>query len=287
MIIVKLFHGLGNQMFQYAFSVGFQLKGIEVKYDLSFFDEYEVHNGFELSHVFEDIKIPLVTGRDVLHFLESKIVDGQRKFSLLPDKKIVREAKEDEFSYDNSLQHLDDTFFSGYWQNESYFNPYKPEIQKAFTFKSIDNHDKRNIKLLNHIQATNSVSIHIRGGDYLGKPSFINLKAEYYTRAINQIKQLESEPVFFVFSDDTSWAKSLIKEKNVVFVTHNKGANSYLDMQLMSMCKHNITANSTFSWWAAWLNKNTNKIVIIPSKWFTTPVDVSGLLLPSYIHMEV
>jgi hypothetical protein len=146
------------------------------------------------------------------------------------------------------------------------------KIRTDFQFNKIT--DEVNLNHIQKIQDCNSVSLHIRRGDYISiqknASKFIALDIQYYENAIKKISSLISNPIFFVFSDDVDWVKQNLKSE---FETHyisnnNTKTTSYIDMQLMSMCQHNIIANSTFSWWAAWLNSNTNKIVISPSKWF-------------------
>lgn len=136
--------------------------------------------------------------------------------------------------------------------------------------------NEKNQKILEKITQTNSVSIHVRRGDYYNNESAFKIHGnittkKYYENALEFIKEKVKNPVFFVFSDEFEWVK-----KNLYFFSNygevhiidwNKGFDSYIDLQLMSNCKHNIIANSSFSWWAAWLNKNKNKIVISPKKW--------------------
>lgn len=117
----------------------------------------------------------------------------------------------------------------------------------------------------------NSVSVHIRRGDYLlRKHSKIHglCSLEYYLQAIQFIKSKSKDPVFYFFSDDIPWARENFCNPSYKFVDCNSGSNSCLDLYLMSQCKHNIIANSTFSWWGAWLNRNKEKIVVAPSVWF-------------------
>jgi Glycosyl transferase family 11 len=176
----------------------------------------------------------------------------------------------------------------GYWQSEKYFIDCSKLIRKDFTFKN--ELDSYNLKLKSKIDKTNSVSIHIRRGDYVNN---LNTNAthglcsiDYYIKAVNYITERIESPYFFVFSDDIEWAK-----KNIMlnfpcqFISHNIGSKSYLDMQLMSLCKHNVIANSSFSWWGAWLNSNDNKIVIAPRKWFAVNTDICDLIPSNWISL--
>ena len=126
-----------------------------------------------------------------------------------------------------------------------------------------------NTQIFEKIEKTNTVSIHIRRGDYLKDKQRNNIcNVEYYKLAIEKIKTYIEHPSFFVFSDDINWCKENFQNEEFNFIDWNTGNNSFIDMQLMSNCKHNIIANSSFSWWAAWLNINSNKIIIGPMYWF-------------------
>ena len=154
------------------------------------------------------------------------------------------------------------------------------ELDKAVeVLEEIQNIDKTNeellkqiLEILNEIENSNSISIHIRRGDYMS-PENYNMYGciatpTYYKKAIKVIEEKVENPTFFVFSNDMDWVKKNIQiNSRVFYIDINSGNGSYKDMQLMSNCKHNIIANSSFSWWGAWLNENKNKIVIAPKKW--------------------
>ena len=167
----------------------------------------------------------------------------------------------------------------GYWQSEKYFKENANLIKKDFTFKnSIESH---NISIASEINKTNSVSIHLRGRDYINKPATKKIHntcgLKYYIDSVKYILMHVEDPYFYIFSDDLEWAYSFFKdiEFQHKFVEGNSwNKNSYEDMRLMSMCKYNIIANSSFSWWSAWLNDNPNKIVIAPHRWFA-PLDMN------------
>ena len=161
-----------------------------------------------------------------------------------------------------------DSYIQGNWTDERYFKQIENIIRAEFTPKN--KLDKKNQKILELIQEKLSVSIHVRRGDYITNKAnaktfgFVGLN--YYVNAIKKIKKSVSDSVFFVFSDDINWCQDNLSplSKNMHFIDHNKGKNSYKDLLLMGACKHNIIANSTFSWWGTWLNTNTNKIIIKP-----------------------
>jgi len=160
----------------------------------------------------------------------------------------------------------------GYFQNDQYFKNIVSEIRNDFSFKKPLT--GKNIDLSKKIKTSESISIHIRRGDYLtnknATSNFITCNIDYYKNAIEYISDRINNPEFYVFSDDPVWVKNNINfvDHPVSYIDWNNGSDSYIDMQLMSLCKHNIIANSSFSWWGAWLNSNMEKIVIAPSKWF-------------------
>jgi len=138
------------------------------------------------------------------------------------------------------------------------------------------------------MQQCESVAIHVRRGDYTSNAysaSFGTLADSYYKTAIERINAGAQQPVFFVFSDDIEWCRNNLQLHNAIFIEHNKGVDSYKDLVLMSHCRHNIIANSTFSWWGAWLNQNPQKIIIAPRIWFgKTYYDGIQPVYPSRIY---
>lgn len=287
MVIILSFGGLGNQMFQYAFSLQFLQQGKVVKLDTSPFNNTPYHQGFELEHVFPNAKINYAIPKDLFHFVESYLDENkQRQYKIRKTCTLVNEHGEMEFTYKKELKLLDDAYFIGYWQHRKYFNSYSEILRDRFSFKKLKK-DDINYSILREIQHVNSVSIHIRRGDYLQSSIHRALSLDYYRQAISLIQSQVSAPIFFLFSDDKDFAKQHFNGNNIIIVSHNKGANSFRDMQLMSLCRHNIIANSTFSWWAAWLNANPKKIVVTPDKWFTREKDVSGLLLQGWKKIKI
>lgn len=164
------------------------------------------------------------------------------------------------------------TYFSGFYQTEKYFKDFREELLKDFTLKGKLN--KKNQEILDKINSTESVSIHFRRGDYTKKKfqkTFGTMSNEYYTNAIKTIEEKTGKKLtLFVFSDDIKWVKNNVKFNfETVYVDVNNDKQGYFDLELMKHCKHNVIANSSFSWWGAWLNENPNKIVIAPSRWVT------------------
>lgn len=242
--------GLGNQMFQYALALSLRYEGIDVQLDTSLYDSLKMHNGYELERVF-GIREPVI---------KQKWIHTLWRISNRFD--IPYLIKRDNFKYDNSIYTTRALYYNGYWQNEHYFKYIEKIVREFFQFKGLDN---RNKEFACEISQKNSVSIHIRRGDYADFGMTI-INREYYAKAILNITERVGNPYFYVFSDDMKEAKLLMGCLDVPFqiVDFNLGADSYKDMYLMSKCHHNIIANSSFSWWAAWLNDNSYKIIIAP-----------------------
>jgi hypothetical protein len=178
-------------------------------------------------------------------------------------------------------------FYFGGWPSEKYFLSVKDQIVKDFTFTTPT--DPQNVRHIQDINGSNSVSIHVRRGDYLNDNNMelfgrVCTKG-YYEKAINVIKGKVDDPHFFVFSNDADWVRSNLHMKNVTYVTCNYGWNSWIDLYLMSLCKHNIIANSTFSWWGAWLNANPDKIVISPSRYLNNDSGHTDVYPESWIKI--
>lgn len=283
MKIVNILGGLGNQMFVYAMYLA--LKEMhpdeEVYLCRRSCNGYPLHNGYELGNVFNvnapeaslwqliSVAYPYFnykTWQLMSHFMP------QRKSMLLGTTLIP-------FDYGN-VTTKDDAFYDGYWQNEKNFLPIRDKVLKAFTFPPFEN--ERNIELAKLIASKVTVSCHVRRGDYLKEPVYAVCTEDYYKKAITEINNLVSPELYCVFSDDIQWCKdNLINvigdNKEIIFVDWNKGENSFRDMQLMSLCNHNIIANSSFSWWGAWLNNHNDKIVIAPKVWMNKPIVNSPL----------
>jgi len=285
MVIIKLKGGLGNQMFQYAAAFHHILKGKEVKFDISYYDNDSRHGGYWLEKAF-NINLVKATKRDVFYFLEKAInEEGNLGYRLKKNRILVEEKPEEWFTHNAYLMHLDDTYFNGYWQNINYFKENEKEVRDLFQFIRIDDTDIVNLSVKERILNCNAVSIHIRRGDYLQSPVHLDLDLSYYENAIELIKSKVADPCFFIFTDDMKWAKENIVKDNIHYVEANGKDRCHLDMYLNSLCKHNIIANSTFSWWGAWLNKNPKKIVISPKRWLTTTQQPNSLMLKKWMYL--
>lgn len=273
MITIILQGGLGNQMFQYAAAKALAAKwNTQVRQDLSIF---KIHQHKSWCRPYE---------------LDVFDIDATKKFSTSVFNKawltLINQYGHNQWVkllnkwthvYDSSVLTKEDwkschdnTTLIGYFGAEFYFKEYRTEILKDFQFKLPL--DERNESVARQMKATNSVSVHIRRGDYLNEVNskvFAKVSPEWYNMAIQKIQESAGATHFFFFSDDIEWCRSTFREiENVVFVDWNHGSDSYRDMQLMSLCKHNIIPNSTFSWWGAWLNNNPEKMVIAPAVFF-------------------
>lgn len=276
MKVVRVIGGLGNQMFQYAFCLALKrhFPDEKIKMDSSLFNGYYVHNGYELDRVFS-ISFPKASFFDLC---KVTVPTYHYKLAYHARQHFTRRSEylEKGFSnYDTGVfQTIGNTYYQGYWQNEAYFHELHNELAKNFTFAPIT--DPVNSELLQRITSTDSVSIHIRRGDFLNVSAYKGIcDLSYYKSAITYIMNKVSHPVFFIFSNDIEWCKAnivpLIKDCRYNIVTGNNGAKAYIDMQLMSKCTHQIIANSTFSWWSAYLNAHQNKLIIAPKLWTNLP----------------
>lgn len=174
-------------------------------------------------------------------------------------------------------------YVDGFWQNENYFVAISDLIRHEFTFPPI--RSAANRRLAEQIAGTTAVSLHLRRGDYvngaLGSTWLNACTVDYYQRAATRIAEQVSNPTLFVFSDEIEWAQqNLHLPFPVVYVNHNKGEEAFEDMRLMSLCQHHIIANSTFSWWGAWLNPRPNKIVIAPQEWIVKGNITADMVVP-------
>jgi hypothetical protein len=275
MILLNLSGGLGNQMFQFAFANYIAKK---YKLDVRFStDLLSIHNGYELTRVFK-LNLRIVNSREIKKLLGWQAYGIVRKilsrsfFSFLRKSNFVVEPNFHYWKSHSKFIH-DNSYIHGYWQSYKYFYS-RDEILSNFIFK--EKTSRENLLLIDRINNSNSVSIHVRRGDYQNKNSIHSLcEKAYYDKAIDKILSLYPNAFFYIFSDDTAWVdknfKTISDRKEVV--TFNSGVKSFEDMRLMSLCKHNIISNSTFSWWAAYLNINPEKIVISPEKWFNRNCD--------------
>jgi hypothetical protein len=276
MILVELTGGLGNQLFQYAAAKSLSLHHqAELKLDTQFFTQRGQAPALEQFHVTDKAATP----------------QEIRSFHRTPWQRMTDRLKPafKRLVYREPFFHFDPDFFragnpvylKGLRQSEKYFLPYEQAIRQTLTVKK---------DLVAHLsdqaerlQNENSVSVHIRRGDYLTKVALEVLgltPVEYYQKAITRLGSELQNPVFYFFSDDIEWVKANLKlHPSSVFLSGNITKTAIEDLYLMSRCRHNIIANSSFSWWGAWLNNNPQKTVMAPGQWFNKgPKDTQDLI---------
>jgi hypothetical protein len=273
MIIVRLMGGLGNQLFQYATGRSLALiHNTKLELDIS---NVAGSNNPVLKYGLNNFNIEenFASLNEIGHYTGNHPAFLYRYYYRL-NKRIFHPSLyvEKDFSFQPEVLSLpDNTFLSGFWQSEKYFKSTKAILLEDLKFK--DNPDEANWKILDKILQVNSVSVHIRRGDYVSDPdnnSFHGaLPIRYYEKCVDYLAERLADPHFFVFSDDPSWAMANFKTNfPTSYVTQNGSARDHDDLRLMSNCRHNIIANSSFSWWGAWINKYPSKVVLAPAQWF-------------------
>lgn len=280
MVIVNLTGGLGNQMFQYAFVKELQSRNIKAYSNFYQLGKYrDIEKAFDIEPSKKEKNITFFFSKNLIFrflrkFFIVHIIEPQKLYSTFDPKYLENKRL--------LLLH-----YVGTWQSERYFENIKKTINGIFEFTNKLSNNTCNWK--NKISSSpNSVAIHIRRGDYL-KPEYITLfgsicTLDYYYNAINYIKKKVADPSFFIFTNDADWVENNLNIKNSFLVEGNDGEDSWQDMYLMSLCKHAVIANSTFSWWGAYLNKNKEKIVIAPRKWYNT-IEAPDIVPSNWIRL--
>jgi hypothetical protein len=281
-IIVRLEGGLGNQLFQYAFGRGLAIANrTALKLDMS-----QVKGWYGLSHfnVIEDFASPEEISR-----LRSPSLRNPRTFLtdlLNPVRPYYRRSmiKEVGPTFDpKMLKARKSVYLVGFWQNEGYFKAVEPIIRKEFTVKRPP--DRTSGEMAARIRETESVCLHVRRGDMANDPELNRFHGtcspEYYQHAATRMAASVSKPHFFIFSDDHAWTQENVRlSYPMTRVLHNGPTRDYEDLRLMSLCKHFVIANSSFSWWGAWLSIHRQKIVVAPRRWANDPVQDADTELP-------
>ncbi len=285
MIVSNLIGGLGNQMFQYAAGRALSLQLQQDHYlDITDLNRYQLHQGYQLERIFAG-EFKVAARKSVRAILGYQGIPFFRKILIRDPMKYWRSRKyvvQPDFAYWNQFDRLvGDVYLHGYWQSEKYFNKYSDVIRKDFVFK--ETLSTANQSFSNQIIQTNAISLHVRRGDYVTSSSANKMHGvcslEYYQQAVNEILNRVTDPFFYIFSDDPTWVKQNLRLRaEHTYIDHNRDDESYNDMRLMSICKHHIIANSSFSWWGAWLNSRKDKIVIAPKRWFNKPIDTQDLI---------
>jgi hypothetical protein len=291
MIFVKLMGGLGNQMFQYAAARSLAHRhATRVILDATFLEgtqEGNTYRVYSLNHLKIRQKRCHPAGaagnairsvgpwRDrYLHILR---VAGLAR----PRPEVFRERH---FHFDQDFEAVpDNTYLDGYWQSEKYFKDISQVIRKEFVVRY--RLTGANKAVAERIASVDSVSVHVRRGDYVSQDATYLThgvcEGEYYLESMEEMNKRVKNPHYFVFSDEPDWVeKHMNFPSRATIIRHNPPEKSYEDLRLMRLCKNHIIANSSFSWWGAWLNENAGKVVIAPKKWFRDPSHDTSDLIP-------
>jgi hypothetical protein len=267
--------GLGNQMFQYALGRRLALdRGVPLKLDVSWYEGQD-NRSYSLCNL--AIKADIASAKQIFSmksyssFLPVHVVwKAAQRFLPYYKRRVVKEQEIG--TYDPNILHCPDhAWLNGYWQSEKYFQEIKKLICQDFSPRRKFPRRVLQMALLMHSNP-NSVSIHIRRGDYLTEfsQSFATCSIDYYKQAVLHISAIINKPHFYIFSDDIEWAKNnLVFNEGMTFIEPDTKIGDFMDMYLMSQCRHHINANSSFSWWGAWLGEKTDSIVIAPNRWYT------------------
>ncbi|MCK5175407.1 MAG: alpha-1,2-fucosyltransferase [Planctomycetes bacterium] len=291
MIIVRLFGGLGNQMFQYAAGRHLaRINGTVLKLDVSGFGDDELREyALEPFCIREEFAAPeevacLTTARQTAF---GRMVHGLLHNHPKRPRSYIRRKSP---CFEPSILNLgDNVYLEGYWQSEKFFEASADVIRREFAFRG--EQTGRNRELAGEIDAAEAVSVHVRRGDYVSDPKANQTHGtcglEYYLASVEYVARFAENPHFFIFSDDPAWCRdNLNLPYPTTIVDHDGLGCGHEDMRLMSQCRHHIVANSSFSWWGAWLNPGADKIVCAPKKWFATDkYSTDGIIPERWIRM--
>lgn len=275
MIIVKLIGGLGNQLFQYSVAKHLAfINNTNVLLDTTAFEDFYKLHKYSLQHFNIDAKIGSRQELENIYNFPHSLNRLERvwKYRILGQQ--FYHITEKQFHFDDIVlqKYHGNVLLDGYWQTEKYFAAIEAPLRKEYLITTPQTEIDKNVT--QQIQNSNAVSLHIRRADYTNPETAKThglCSLEYYQKAIEIVASRVTNPTFFIFSDDIIWAKENLKlDFSTTFVGHNNADKNYEDLRLMSSCQHHIIANSSFSWWGAWLNPNPNKVVIAPKEWFAT-----------------
>lgn len=319
MIIIKFSGGLGNQLYQYALYklLCSKYPDVTIKADISNYELYNIHHGYELDRIFgvegecvvpiagvvEQFwhcgEIPVFCGGALGKKMEIPIAwFNARSRKWFAQKGIVEYLDEERINEKysgkekalyvnyaiNGLNTKKNWYIAGYWQDEVMYGTRISQLCEELKFPTFT--DATNLAWKERIEESNSVSIHVRRGDYVDSKYDV-ITMEYYKQSVKYVKRHVENPMFFVFSEDEDYVKRTFAWlDNKYVISNNRGDDSYKDMQLMSMCRHNIIANSSFSQWAAYLNRHSDKLVLYPSK-FTTKESTTEKFENGWVKIDV
>lgn len=289
MIIVKVQGGLGNQMFQYAFGRALAEKHSQDLYlDCSEYLRPSCKREYGLDHF--NIRAKKASCGDVKsmvtpHFALRKKL---KKIFAVPYSLSSTHILERNFNFQPSILEFNCGYFDGFWQTQKYFSGISDIVRKDLTFKDAVKYSGG--ETFAKITSLNSVSLHIRRGDYVKvkrtRKRFSVIRAGYFKRAVEYMRSKLDTPHFFIFTDDPKWVSENFPAGEDYTLVSSSGM--YEDLFLMAQCRHNIIFNSSFSWWGAWLNGNPGKIVVAPDMWFTPhyKLDYSDVVPEEWIKLN-
>lgn len=288
MIIVRLKSGLSNQLFQYAFGRALAEKtGQPLFFDNTYFEEVKR----DTIRLYELSKFKVEANCSIAPLLKYRYIKNKFLRKIMPIfgmSEPVRFFNETHFYYDEQVIHKCGSginYYDGYWQSPRYFNAIRPILLEELRLKS--SLSPFSLALSEVIRGENAVFVHVRRGDYAQNKKISNIHGlctlEYYQQAVEFLLKEGKDVKFYVFSDDMAWTKANLKidAKYVHYVEHTSDATNHEDLYLMSICKHHIIANSSFSWWGAWLNEYPSKRVVAPKEWFADASINTNDLIPA------
>jgi hypothetical protein len=294
MDVIVIFNGLGNQMSQYAFYLNKKRISKSTRFLFSK-KSSKIHNGYELDNVF-GIRYRDTFFNKVLYLIF--LAAGYKKSSFISKPvvgilnflgiSIVNENDDYNFKPEYLKPSRGIRFYAGGWHSEKYFLAIKDEVLKTFQF-NLKNIGAENLRILNKLKNPNSVSVHVRRGDFLDSNNFSKLGAvctlNYFVSAIEKMKTLVEKPHFFFFTNDGSWVNAHFNGPDYTLIDINKKGDSWKDMFLISNCAHHINSNGSFSWWSSWLNKDQEPIVIVPRN-FLANIHFEDIYPESWIQLS-
>ena len=291
MIIMRLKGGLGNQLFQYATGRAIaERTGMTLKLDLSGYQSDALRT--DRLRFYKLAASP--AGADEIERLNPSKAHyarwmASRIRSAMQPYHGRSYLKERGFPFDPAiLQVRQPVYLNGYWQSEKYFADIAGVLARELTPASPLSHE--NEALAGRMAESASVSLHIRRGDYVTNPEALRVHGvvplDYYRQAMSLMAGRVQDVRFFIFSDDMAWVQENLRaEHPMIFVGSDRSNQDYDDLRLMSCCRHHIIANSSFSWWGAWLNRRPDKIVVAPQQWFAAPIDTRDLIPAGWIRI--
>ncbi len=306
MIIVRIYSGLGNQMYQYAFLLAMKkhFPQESFRYDDTAYIFHDVHHGFELDKYFklEEAKIEPGLYKKMFPFRYCAIQNswlnkqyktpgiirgGMDRLDAIFGKNPLWFKEERIYQYSPEAFSIQvqkkDIYLEGYWQNMKYYEGMEQELKKAFDYSKKIKPGAEDRELLERIEHSESVGIHIRRGDYVNNPAFDLCNEVYYEEAIQYLAARREGIKLFFFTDDKKYVEEKYHKYTPCVINH--ASDSGMDMYLMSKCKHNIIANSSYSFWGAFLNENKDKIVIAPKYVYRNRERAELFSLPETWHV--